>query len=168
LLLAVTHTCDTHSLFVFYQMSFERTVRHVNEVKEECATHSYVISDAVVAETSSSTEPTSVAESSVSATHDAEVENPIAQSAAEIAEIKKQEELAKKSKAEMVKLMTNQRKLQRAKEKRESRIKDQLDSISVSDAEQRFARVQLNKTTNVSVQLSFVVTVSQGWLSFLC
>ena len=149
-------------------MSFERTVRHVNEVKEECATHSYMIPDAVVAETSSSTEPTSVVESSVSATLDAEVENPIAQSAAEIAEIKKQEELAKKSKAEMVKLMTNQRKLQRAKEKRESRIKDQLDSISVSDAEQRFARVQLNKTTNVSVQLSFVVTVSQGWLSFLC
>lgn len=131
-------------------MSFERTVRHVNEVKEECAARSYTTSNAIVEEAPSSAEPSSVAESSVSSAHDAEVENPIAQSAADIAEIKKQEEMAKKSKAEMVKLMNNQRKLERAKEKRESRIKDQLDSISVSDAEQRYARVQLNKTTNVS------------------
>jgi C1A family cysteine protease len=71
------------------------------------------------------------------------------QSAADIAENKRQEEIAAKSKAEMIKLMTNQRKLQRAKEKRESRIKEQLDSISVSDAEQRFAKVQQNKVANV-------------------
>jgi hypothetical protein len=49
--------------------------------------------------------------------------------------------------------MTNQRKLQRAKEKREVRIKEQLDSISMSDAEQRFAKVQQNKATNVSQKL---------------
>ena len=124
-------------------MAFERTVRHVNEVKEECQAHSY---DPVVATAPRAVNPPPVTE----APQDAAAENPIAQSAVEIAEMKKKEELAKKEKNEMIKLMTNQRKLQRAKEKREVRIKEQLDSISMSDAEQRFAKVQQNKATNVS------------------
>ena len=131
-------------------MSFERTVRHVNAVKDECKSYSNskTDSDVSVASTFVQPPPTAAAESSVSAT-DAAAEAPMVQSAADIAENKRQEEIAAKSKAEMIKLMTNQRKLQRAKEKRESRIKEQLDSISVSDAEQRFAKVQQNKVANV-------------------
>jgi C1A family cysteine protease len=131
-------------------MSFERTVRHVNAVKDECKSYSNskTDSDVSVASTFVQPPPAAAAESSVSAT-DAEAEAPMVQSAADIAENKRQEEIAAKSKAEMIKLMTNQRKLQRAKEKRESRIKEQLDSISVSDAEQRFAKVQQNKVANV-------------------
>jgi hypothetical protein len=130
-------------------MSFERTVRHVNSVKEECKSYSNfkADSDVSVAPTSVQPPPAALPES-VPAT-DAAAEAPMVQSAADIAENKKQEEIAAKSKAEMIKLMTNQRKLQRAKEKRESRIKEQLDSISVSDAEQRFAKVQQNKVANV-------------------
>ena len=125
------------------QMAFERTVRHVNEVKEACQSHSY---DPVVAASQASINPPPVTE----APQDVAAEHPIAQSAAEIAEMKKKEELARKEKTEMIKLITNQRKLQRAKEKREVRIKEQLDSISMSDAEQRFSKVQQNKATNVS------------------
>ncbi len=132
------------------QMAFERTVRHVNEVKEECQSHSNLNTDPVTSEASTSAEPTPVTEVSVSATQVAAVEAPIIQSAAEIAESKKRDESAAKVKAEMIKLMTNQRKLQRAKEKREVRIKEQLDFINVSDAEQRFAKVQQNKAANVS------------------
>ena len=142
-------------------MSFERTVRHVNAVKDECKSYSNSKTDSDVSASSTSVQPPPAAapESSVPAT-DAAAEAPIVQSAADIAENKRQEEIAAKSKAEMIKLMTNQRKLQRAKEKRESRIKEQLDSISVSDAEQRFAKVQQNKVANVrdvvSPGLSFV------------
>lgn len=151
-------------------MAFERTVRHVNAVKDECATHSYVITDPVIADATVSAEPTSLNEFAASAKHDPEVEIIVTQSAADIAEMKKQEEIAKKNQVEIVKLMANQRKLQRAKEKRESRIKEQLDSISVSDAEQRYARVQLNKTASVSRNLKrkllVIFTASNGW--FIC
>jgi hypothetical protein len=131
-------------------MSFERTVRHVNAVKDECKSYSNSKTDSDVSAASTAVQPPPAAapESSVPAT-DAAAEAPMVQSAADIAENKRQEEIAAKSKAEMIKLMTNQRKLQRAKEKRESRIKEQLDSISVSDAEQRFAKVQQNKVANV-------------------
>ena len=67
--------------------------------------------------------------------------------------------------------MANQRKLERAKEKRETRYKDQLDSISVSDAEQRFAKVQLNKATNVSQNVYCTTSVewfvSKCWLNIV-
>ena len=135
------------------QMAFERTVRHVNEVKDECISHSYVNADSVVAAAPAAAEPTLVIESQIASTANAAADAPIAQSAADIAEMKKKEEVAKKEKIETIKLMTNQRKLQRAKEKREVRIKEQLDSISMSDAEQRFAKVQQNKATNVSQKL---------------
>jgi hypothetical protein len=142
-------------------MAFERTVRHVNEVKEECKPHSHGITDPVVSTTAASDvasvpEP---AQPSTSTVQDAAAEAPIAQSAAEIAEAKKQEEIARKTKADMIQLMANQRKLERAKEKRENRYKDQLDSISVSDAEQRFAKVQLNKATNVSQNVHCTIYV---------
>ena len=149
-------------------MAFERTVRHVNEVKEECKPHSHGITDPVVSTTAASDvasvpEP---AQPSTSTVQDAAAEAPIAQSAAEIAEAKKQEEIARKTKADMIQLMANQRKLERAKEKRENRYKDQLDSISVSDAEQRFAKVQLNKATNVSQNV--YCTTSVEWFVSKC
>ncbi len=132
------------------QMAFERTIRHVNEAKEESKFHTHSNADAATSEGLPVVDP-SAEQTPVTELPQAAAANPPAvQSAAEIAENKKQAEIAAKAKAELVKLMTNQRKLNRAKEKRESKIKEQLDSIAVSDAEQRFAKVQQNKAANVS------------------
>ena len=133
-----------------FQMAFERTVRHINEVKEDCKTHvSMTTGESLDAEAVVAVSSNPVSEATVTATPDGAFDASVAQSAADIAELKKQEEMAKKSQAELMKLMANQRRLQRVKEKREARIKEQLDSLKVSDAEQRFVKVQQNKATTV-------------------
>jgi hypothetical protein len=142
-------------------MTFERTVRHVNEVKDECKSHSHVHIAEAVDSTSASTLASVPEQTQLSTSTTQQAEAPIAQSAAEIAEAKKQEEIARKSKADMLQMMANQRKLERAKEKRETRYKDQLDSINVSDAEQRFAKVQLNKAANVCCNANHTIPIEQ-------